>query len=215
LTGKDNDHTIALWESCTRDWHDGKLLAWAKGDVQPVLFCAFYDQPQRQTGFSAKDIDFLFATGGRSHQKFWTRTGRCLNAYYPEYEMKQPLGTLLCGVAVANMFVSGSSKGQLFVWRGRKLDRVIKAHELGVTCVWSCPCGLVTASKDGVLKLWTTKIEHVRSFALRDADIPPILSLVRSVDCALSLQGDAIIRILVTTAGGEIYEIAAQSGTYS
>jgi len=201
--GQDQDHSIALWESPSSDWADGRILATAKGDVNPALFCSFYDHG---TG------GFVLASGGRFHQKFWYINGRCLNANYPEYDAKQKIGTLLCGTSVGHTFVSGATSGHLYVWDGRKLSRMVRAHELGVTCIWACDKGVVTSAKDGLIKMWSTEFEHIRSFMLSDADVPPVVASVRSLDAFMSLDGNNIIRILASTAGGEIYEIAARSG---
>ena len=202
--GQDQDHSIALWESCTGNWSDGLLKACSKGDVNPALFCSFY-----------MEGGFTLATGGRAHQKFWRVDGRSLNPSYPEHEPSHQVGTLLCGCAVDKLFVSGSTTGQLHVWKGRRLERVIRGHELGVTCIWASSVGAVTTAKDGIIKLWTTKMEQVRTFSLGDADVPPIVGCIRSVDAMVSSQGDSVIRILVATTSGEIYEVAAKSGSVS
>jgi microtubule-associated protein-like 6 len=203
--GKDKDHSIAVWQSPSGAWTDGAILAWSRGDVSPVLFCGFYDDcPMGR---------FALASGGRFHQKFWEINGRCLNAYYPECDVKQKLSTLLCGMAVKHLFVSGSTNGHLFVWEGRKLMRKIRAHDLAVTSVWACDCAVLSASKDGTIKQWTAEVEHVRSFSLRDADVPPLLSSIRSVHGALSLEQDSLTRVVVATAAGELYEVAARSGS--
>ena len=204
--GQDQDHSMALWESVSGDWSDGRILASGKGDVNPVLFASFYD---------AGTGGYALASGGRFHQKFWNINGRCLNANYPEYDAKQRIGTLLCGTSVGHHFVSGSTSGHLFIWNGRKLNRMIRAHELGVSCIWSCAVGVVTSAKDGLIKLWTAEFIHVRSFMLADADVPPVLPCVRSLDAYLSMDGTSITRILASTSAGEIYELAARSGNIS
>ena len=201
--GQDQDHSIAVWESPSGTWLDGHILATGKADVNPALFCSFYD---KQTD------GYVLASGGRFHQKFWYIDGRCLNANYPDYDPKQKIGTLLCGTSVGHDFVSGSTSGHLFVWHGRKLNRMVRAHELGVSCIWACDKGVVTAAKDGMIKLWSTVFEHIRSFMLTDADVPPVVGSVRSIDAGLSTDGLNITKILASTAGGEVYEIAARSG---
>ena len=201
--GQDQDHSLALWQSPNGDWADGTLLAASKGDVHPVLYCSFFD--------STPD-GYAIATGGRFHQKFWTVNGKCLNANYASYDPKQKIGTVLCGTSVGHKFICGTTTGHLFVWLGRKLDRMVRAHEKGVSAIWSCGKGVITGSKCGMVKLWTVELEHIRSFTLADADVPPVLSTVRSLDGALSIDGSSITRILVATAGGEIYEISARSG---
>jgi len=208
--GQDEDFSLALWISATGGWADGKLLGWTRGDVHPPLFCSFYDEVQGPSGEG-----FLLATGGRYHQKFWKLSGKCINSYYPEYDRKVKIGTLLCGTAVGSKFVSGSTKGHLYVWSGRKLDRMIRAHELGVTCIWAGKTGVVTGAKDGQIKIWTLQFEHVRSIMLSEADVPPVVGSVRSLDAFMSPNNDFISRILITTAGGEIYDISAKSGNIS
>lgn len=206
--GQDQDHSIALWMSPTGSWGDGRLLAWSKGDVNPVLFCSFYN-----CDVSAADGGYLLGTGGRFHQKFWRLNGKCLNASYAEYDKKVKIGTLLCGAVVGSKFLSGSTSGHLYVWQGKKLDRLIRAHELGVTAVWSCSVGAVTAAKDGTIKMWSLQLDHIRSFTLTEADVPPVLACVRSLDGVVTSSGEAVSKVLATTAGGEIYEIAAKSGS--
>ena len=201
--GMDSDHSIAIWESRTGNWENGRLLACNKGDIAPVLYASPF-----------QSNDFVVASGGRFHQKFWTADGRTLNAHFAEYSNKQKLGTLLCGAGtVEDVFVSGSSEGNLFVWKGRRLDRMMKAHEDAITSMWGSPNGLVTASRDGTIKLWSNLVQHMRSYALTDADVPPLEFCVRSLDASLALDGKSIMRILTATSAGEIYEVAAKSGS--
>ena len=201
--GQEQDHVIAVWESPSAEWHDGRLLAWNKGDIHPVLFCNFYNNEE-----------FMLASGGRFHMKFWSLNGRSLNSTYAEYSSKQKLGTLLSGAAIDELtFVSGSTTGNLFVWKGRKLEKVIRAHEMGVSGLWASNIGVVSVSKDGMVKLWSEIMEHVRSFSLTDADVPPLMNCIRSVDAGFSDDGRQVTRILVSTMSSEIYEISAKSGT--
>eukprot|EP00602_Paraphysomonas_sp_CaronLab_P006133 CAMPEP_0185021562 /NCGR_PEP_ID=MMETSP1103-20130426/4257_1 /TAXON_ID=36769 /ORGANISM="Paraphysomonas bandaiensis, Strain Caron Lab Isolate" /LENGTH=2261 /DNA_ID=CAMNT_0027553167 /DNA_START=29 /DNA_END=6811 /DNA_ORIENTATION=- len=203
-TGQDQDHSIALWESVTGEWTDARLKAWNKGDANPVLFASFYISDE-----------FLFASGGRFHVKFWNCTGRCLNSTYAEYAQSVKLGTALCGAAVGRDFVSGTTSGHLYVWHGRTLDRTVRAHEKGVSCIWSNGENVVTGSKDGQIKIWSSKLNYIKSFVLTDADVPPLNGCIRSLDCALSKQTSqtGVTRVLVGTAGGDIYELAAHSGS--
>ena len=201
--GQDQDHSIALWESPTGEWLDGVLMGWNKGDINPVLFCTFYGNE-----------NFFLASGGRFHQKFWSRNGRSINSNFAEYSSKQKLGTLLCGATVSDeVFVSGSSTGNLFVWKGRTLDRVIRAHEMGISCLWACSLGIISASKDGMVKTWSSALEHIRSFSLNEADVPPLQNCIRSLCGGVSADGHAITRVLVSTMSCEIFEISVKSGS--
>lgn len=204
--GQDQDHSVALWVSPSSDWTDGSLLGWCKGDVNPTLFCSFYEEGINNEGY-------LLASGGRFHQKFWKLSGKSINPFFAEYDKKTKISTLLCGTAVGNKFVSGSVAGHLYIWLGKRLDRIIRAHELGVTCLSSCEAGMVSAAKDGVIKLWTVDLEHIRSFFLSEADVPPLLKCVRSLDVLLSPCSTYIIQVLAATASGEVFEVATKSGS--
>jgi len=209
--GADQDHSIAVWLSPSGEWTaDCQLLASAKGDVNPVLFCSFYEPPG---GGNSSPESFLLGSGGRFHLKFWRLQGRCLNSYYPEYDRSFKLSTLLCGCAVGSKFASGSVSGHLFIWNGRKLDRAIRAHELGVTCLWSSAVGALSCSKDGVIKQWTLDFDHVRSFTVAEADVPPVLNRILSLDGRLSPAGDFINCALVCSSSGEVYEVSAKTGS--
>jgi microtubule-associated protein-like 6 len=201
--GEDQDNSIGVWESPSGEWYDGRLLGASKAHITPCLFAAF----TRGTS------DYILASGGRFFMKFWTVDGRCLNASYAEYPKKHNLGTLLCGAAVTNnLFVTGSSNGHLFVWKGRTLLKMMRAHEQGVSALWGGAVGVVSASKDGMIKHWNHKVEHIKSLSLSDADVPPLSPVVRSCDAALTIKADEPNRALVATSSGEIYEVALKSG---
>jgi WD40 repeat protein len=71
---------------------------------------------------------------------------------------------------------------------------------------------MISSSKDGIVKLWNLDFEHLKSFTLNEADVPPILCNIRSIDGFMSPLRDYVNKILVATASGEIYEISAKSG---
>jgi WD40 repeat protein len=202
--GMDRDHSVALWESPTGEWGDAYLVNWVRGDTNPILFASMYNAE-----------GYTFVTGGRFNMKFWTRQGKCINGDYPESNSSSKIGVMLCGEAVGKTFVSGSATGHLFVWRGRRLERIVRGHDLGVSCMWSSPVGFVSGAKDGTVKLWSLACEPLKSFVLGEADVPPLAANIRSIDAALSLQGDEVTKILAATAGGEIYELATRSGGMS
>jgi WD40 repeat protein len=204
-SGQDQDHSIGLWESVSGEWTgDARLRAWNKGDANPVLFASFYHSE-----------NILFASGGRFHVKFWHVNGRCLNPNYADYSDSVKLGTALCGTAIGRDFISGSTSGHLHVWQGRALNRTVHAHEKGVSSIWSNGENVVTGSKDGQIKIWTHRLEYIRSFVLSDADVPPLNGTIRSIDCSVSKQSTqaGVTRVLIATAGGDIYELAAHSGS--
>ncbi len=209
--GADEDHSIGIWISHTGMWHDGKLLAWNRGDVNPVLFASFYMT-------QIKDMSLLFASGGRYHVKFWTLDGNTINPIYAEYNKTIKIGTLLCGVSIARKFVTGSTVGHLYIWKGRTLDRMIRAHERSITSIKAVTSSsnptlgtVITASREGTVKLWTFDFEHIKTFSLSDADIPPLVSTIRGID-QLSDNSGTVNTIVACTASGEVYELYVTSG---
>jgi microtubule-associated protein-like 6 len=202
--GMDRQHSVAVWESISSQWNDAVLVAWVKGDVNPILFVGMYEHE----GYS-------FVTGGRYNLKFWTRQGKSVNSSYAEIDSNNKVGIMLCGEAVGKNFVAGAATGHLYVWKGRKLDRLIRAHDMGVSSMWSSSVGFVTGAKDGTIKLWSTSFEPIKSFVLSEADVPPLLANIRSIEGVLSLQRDEVTSIVAATAGGEVYEVAVKSGCIS
>lgn len=249
--GADDDHSIALWTSPSRQWYDGTIVSWQRGDIAPVTFVTFYDVITR-------DFNFTFVSGGRNHIKFWQHEGNTINAVYAEYNKQVKLNTMLCGKMIPSnkKLLVGSLSGHLYVWKGRRLDRIIRAHERGITAIYvSTPlqnlttapapvkvsgstasgglaamgktssstalvvpggaasdatvstmfCLVVTGSKEGQVKIWSAELEHLKTLNLVDADVPPLMTSIRSVDALLDLQGQ-LSTILVSTASAEVYE---------
>lgn len=220
--GADEDHSIALWTSISTCWvSDAGLSTWHKGDIHPVLFVAFYSyelpvspsQTMTSAASSSNSMfnSILFASGGRFHVKFWSCTGNTLEPYYGEYNKQIKINTLLCGTRVGRSLVTGSTSGHLYIWKGRKLDRYIRAHERGITTISYFSNGtVVTASKDGIIKIWTADFQHIKNLSLGEADVPPILGSVKSIDGIISNK--SILQLLVSTHSGEIYEVYVVSG---
>jgi echinoderm microtubule-associated protein-like 6 len=233
--GKDNDYSIAVWESCSSHWSDGNLLATAKGDVHPVLFASFFN--------SSPIRDYDFVSGGRFHLKFWKIQGRTCIPAYPSLPDDLSLGTMLCGTqvfalpstaaddeisvekALVNLFASGSTSGHLHVWKGRKCIQVIRAHEGGVSSMITAANSFITGSKDGSIKIWNISytaqqdnlsIQCCKSVSLQHAELTPLALSIRSIDAVTSSSNDSqIIKLLIGTAGGEAYELAVESGDIS
>jgi hypothetical protein len=68
-------------------------------------------------------------------------------------------------------------------WRHVCPVQVIRAHDQAVTTMSSCVLGMVTGSKDGYVKLWGPHLEHLRSYDLAEAPVPPLKCVVCSTPC--------------------------------
>ena len=78
LSVGNDDHSVALWETNTGTWEDGKLLTTARGDKSTVLWAAF----------TPSEVGTLFVTGGVRHIRFWTLSGRSLKSKLGNREVR-------------------------------------------------------------------------------------------------------------------------------
>ncbi|CAN0063286.1 unnamed protein product [Pylaiella littoralis] len=205
--GVDSDKSLAVWRSCSGQWYDAELQATGKGGrgFGHVFFAEF----------SWSDDDELrVITGGVGHVKFWTLNGRLFNPRMGLFGKVGKRQTMLCGAAIAAArFVSGGVSGHLFVWKGRWLEKTLRAHQRCINSIHHTAGGMVTAGKDGFVKLWSTQLAHLKTFDLNEATVPPLLRGVRSISASLDNTGTKVIKIAAVTAGSEVYEISRESGS--
>jgi len=219
--GADSDGSLAVWRSLSGEWYDGLLQAAVHSCDRTVRFACF--------GVSnTSSIDkFEICSGGDGHVYFWTLCGRELvssEALWTEQQHHHRHKSVLCGAAVNDRFVTGLSDGQLLVWKGRVCEKSIKAHDDAIESMHAASgeAGFATGSRDGVVKLWSSRFRHIKSFEITEAPVPPLEPRIRSVHLGLaaaanSLSSDSstkkIVRILVACASSEVYEIAKESGS--
>lgn len=190
--GDDDDHSVAVWRTATGSWTDGVLQANSKGDRGKTLFSMF--------GVG----DVAAVTGGVKHVRFWRLSETGLSSKKGAFGRK--VSTVTCGAVVAGKIVTGSVSGHLYVWESRKIVKMITAHETAVNAVFAHPQGLVTGSKDGKVRLWTSALECTADIDMNTASPAPFNAGVRSV----ALNADASL-LLVGTLGSEIYEVTVAS----
>ena len=111
--------------------------------------------------------------------------------------------------------MTGSVSGHLYVWRGRRCEKIIRAHESNVTTLYATETGVVSGGGDGFVKLYSSALEHLRSYGLHEAQVPPLRSGVKAVCAGLDKDGVNITKIVVTTESAEVYELAKDSGNWT
>ncbi|CAM9676121.1 unnamed protein product, partial [Chrysoparadoxa australica] len=202
--GMDVDHTLIIWSSSTGDWFDAEMQAVAKGDRGIVNFAHF-------TGPGA---EFQLASGGKNHVKFWSLDGRCLTSRLGILAKIGVVQTMVCGAALSHArFLTGAESGHLYIWKNRWLEKTVRAHQSCIQALHSNAGGIVTGADDGFVKLWSHRLEHLKTYDLSEAPIPPLAKAIRSVCSLLDFSGTEIIKMCVGTEGSEVYEISAQSGS--
>jgi len=202
--GDENEHMVCVWRSSGGNWNQPTLEAWATSGTGRILFGSFT---------SSTYPGFLVATGGINHIKFWNLQQTDLISTKGVFGSVGKVQSMLCGASIGEQFVTGTPSGHLYLWRGRKLEKIIKAHDGKVNVIRSSRnLKLVTGSDIGHISIWSSKFERLRTFHLSNANIPPMNPCLRSLDIMLNESGQQIMKILIGTKGSEIYEISTNTG---
>ncbi|KAF1785127.1 EF-Hand 1, calcium-binding site [Phytophthora cactorum] len=181
------------------DWSKPAELIFAgRGGREPVHALTVLNGPLNQA---------QFVTGGRRHLFFWTRER---DARYPSPHAlfarlpgvlgrKAKVQTILSLVALPgdSGAIAGTARGQLLLFEGRNCVRVLYAHAAAVTTLFAFTGGVLSGGKDG-------KPGAQFDLVALGSSSPRVRSLVASPD------GGA--KLLIATAGAEIFEIASSDG---
>ena len=196
--GLDDNHAIAVWRTDSGTWADGYLQSNELGGQQKVLFTLFLG--------THGGGDYQLVTGGVDHVKFWKVKGRALKPTLGLFGKKGKIQPIVCAASVGPKVVTGTVTGHLYVWSGNEIVKAIKAHEQTVNALHACHSGLISGSKDGIVKMWDRKLAPTRAFDMTEAIPTPFRPAIRSV-CWDDTRGV----ILVGTQGSEIYEITVDN----
>ena len=210
--GADADSSIAVWRSADGEWFDGVMEAQAVGGDKPVNFCHFTEEAADAIG-DDRGV-YALCSGGVDHVHFWTLAGANLVPCRALWGAIGKVQTMLCGAPIGTMrFCTGASSGHLYVWKHRQCEKMIRAHERAIESCHATSAGLVTGGGDGFVKLWTLQFQHLRSYDLSEAPVPPLSSAVCAVYSALDPTGMNVTKICVGTKSSEVYEVAKDSGS--
>ncbi|RLN56147.1 hypothetical protein BBJ29_007949 [Phytophthora kernoviae] len=222
--GQDEFHCVAVyqWEKATAstdrnvnsdaaDWSKpGELIFAGRGGREPVHGLAVLNGPSGQS---------QFVTGGRRHLFFWARerdarysSPHALFSRLPGVlGRKAKVQTIMTVAALpadsqGSGAIAGTARGQILLFEGRNCVRVLYAHAAAMTALFAFTGGVLSGGKDGKVRVWSRRLEPGAQFDLvaLGSSAPRVRSLVSSPD------GGA--KLLVATAGAEIYEIASSDG---
>lgn len=199
-TGLDDEHSLAVY-----DWERGNLLAASKGDANRIFSVRFSE-------VKGADANNELITVGVKHVRFWRLNGATLTS---EKALLGNIGTyqtFLAATSTNYFTVVGSQSGELYVFRGAKLVRVLDAHQRATYGVVGAGDFAFTAGRDGTVQKWNLNtMQRERIFDVNAAASPEVLrwgtNAVRSID---TLPGaDAL---LVATISGTVSKISLGSG---
>uniref|UniRef100_A0A8C4SLW8 EMAP like 5 n=1 Tax=Erpetoichthys calabaricus TaxID=27687 RepID=A0A8C4SLW8_ERPCA len=190
--GLDDNHTIVLW-----DWKKGEKLSAIRGSKDKIFVIKINPY-----------IPDKLVTAGIKHIKFWHKTGGGLIGRKGNMGKTE---TMMCAVYgwTEEMVFSGTSTGDICIWRDMYLIKTVKAHDGPVFSMHALEKGFVTGGKDGVVALWDDTFERcLKTYAIKRAVLAPGSK-------GLLLEDNPSIRaislghghILVGTKNGEILEV--------
>lgn len=212
--GDDDDHSVALWEDASNgSWTLAKLRATSKGDKGVNQFASF----------ASNDSSGHFITGGAKHVLFWSVEGKQLASKRGRVGKKGTLQNFPCGCAFGDEFVTGTASGELYVWRGEEVSRIVKAHDGEATVVYA-HCSdqssdrgkstsmttmlLLSGGKDGKVLMWNASFQSLKCFDLVAMNVECLSKSVCSATLSASGQ-----KLLVGTKSSDIVEVDVVSGT--
>uniref|UniRef100_A0A8I3NA01 EMAP like 5 n=1 Tax=Canis lupus familiaris TaxID=9615 RepID=A0A8I3NA01_CANLF len=193
--GIDDSHTIVLW-----DWKKGEKLSIARGSKDKIFVVKMNPY-----------VPDKLITAGIKHVKFWRRAGGGLIGRKGYVGTLGKNDTMMCAVYgwTEEMAFSGTSTGDVCIWRDVFLVKTVKAHDGPVFSMHALEKGFVTGGKDGIVALWDDSFERcLKTYAIKRAALAPGSK-------GLLLEDNPSIRaislghghILVGTKNGEILEV--------
>lgn len=208
--GQDDFHCIAVyqWEKSASgvEWTKPAVMIFAdRCGSEPVHACF-------------APTNSLFVTCGRQHLFFWSRESddRYTSEHPLFYKRRGVLGrktkvqTLLSLASLPNdpnFVLAGTTRGQILLFEGRNCIKVLHAHATAVTVLHAFAGGMLSAGRDGKIRLWSKRMEPGAQFDMEA--LGSVSSRIRSV----SASPDGGAKLLVATSGAEIYEIATSDGS--
>jgi len=89
---------------------------------------------------------------------------------FPTVDVLQCVDVLLVLLAgtLGDALITGCANGQLYVWSGTKVRRVVPAHRGMVSTMQVVgEEKMVTGSRDGSIKIWDRSLEIIRTFDMK------------------------------------------------
>ena len=208
--GHDDNHTTCVYTTLNGEWADGHRIATEAGDRAKVLFCMF----------CGESGNFPLMVGSVKRAQFvQLEAGHTLNRRRGKFGYRKKIQPLLCGVVMkgeaSSTVVTGTASGHLYSWTKRengemKVDKSIVGHTGPVFGLSKGGMGVVSGGKDGLVIVWGPSLEKLRTYNIMDineVERMPYLPIIHSVCC-----DEDFSKVLVGCKGGEIYEIAKDSG---
>lgn len=157
------------------DLHRIAIYAWSQKDIsgeQPSLVFAEINTTEKVLACHAYAND-EFVTCGVRHIFFWTKQVSSVTGL-PVYRKKRgilgkigKLQTFTCLASIQNHVLSGTIRGDIYIWQGRNCIQALRGHSRCITSLWSFGHGYVSGGKDGKVRVWSRKHEAGAQFDIK------------------------------------------------
>jgi WD40 repeat protein len=202
--GLDDNHSVAV-----HDWTSGNMLASSEGDTYRILDIKFNET-------AGADANADFVTSGVKHIKFWGLSDEDGTLS----ERKGRIGNLgsrqayLSCAFTPTYTVLGTQRGELYLFKGRKLAKIIDAHQHAVFAVRAVGDFIYSGGKDGHVNKWdAVTAEKVASVNLNKHEDPAVLRSTTNFVRAIDVRGDD--ELIVGTITSSIFKVSLASGAVS
>ncbi|XP_012942464.1 echinoderm microtubule-associated protein-like 6 isoform X2 [Aplysia californica] len=188
--GMDSASTINVW-----DWRRGKIISTVTAQVEKVFDIQFNVYKEN-----------CVVSAGVKHMVFWTLCGNTLTPQKGEFGQVGEVQSMLClAFGPEDTTISGTLAGDIYMWKGSKLDHVVSAaHNGPIYTLDMTGEGYATGGKDGIVKLWDLDLKPITSINLATSSVGYTELVIRAV-CWRSDQ------LLIGTQDGEIFELQVKS----
>lgn len=192
--GGDDDHSIAIYTTNDK-WTTSELLCSAKGNREKPLGIAF------------NPVSAAFAVCGVKYMELWTVEKNKIQSTKAIVGKKGKIQPFIAVEYWSDRIVVGTTCGDLYLFKGRNLDKTVKAHESSVYALSRSQKCLVSGGKDGKVIVWDKNFKKIAGPFDLLKSYPLMNASVRSA----CLSADER-RLLIGTQGSEIVEICAMTG---
>ncbi|KAG1711816.1 hypothetical protein DVH05_009058 [Phytophthora capsici] len=200
--GGDDDHSIAIYESSS-NWKSAVLKISVKGNKALPFHVTTNPRVPNE-----------FVTCGQKYIEFWSLEGKELASKKGLLGKKgslQPFPVAQYLESVDQAVVVGTSDGFLYLFVGRQLTNVVKAHDGAITALSYSSGTLLSGARDGQIIQWDDKLKQICT-AIQIQDSLDSSSLPQRKGIRSCCYSPDRRTILVGTLASEIYELDAKSG---
>lgn len=198
--GQDVMHSVVILRSPTTRWYDGYVVSSTSVSPRKMLWSLYMSSNE-----------YPVVIGGAGMMYFFRSSGKSLERVRGVFGKRKKLQPILCGVegevdeAVSSerSLLTGTVTGHIYVWNAQRVTSTITAHDGPIYAMTKLRKGYATAGKEGLVKLWSNKLQLVHTYNIRLFSPQPYGTACHSLKC--NILGT---RIVVGMKTNEVYEIS-------